>query len=178
MKKKVIFTIIAGVMLCTCSLLITYAYLIAQDKAENYFIVGENTIEVSEEFKPPEKLKPNVQFTKKPVIKNTGNLPCFIRARADFSDSRAKEFCEDLDIDTANWEYNSSDGYYYYKSVVKPGNETTPLFTTIKIKNTATADDMIDFDVLVYAESVQHDSHGGNCPLDEYKTVWKKYLNK
>ena len=176
MKKKILFTLTACVLLCTCSMLLTYAYLIAQDEAENYFIVGENTIEVSEEFDPPEKLEPGVEFAKKPVIENTGNLPCFIRARADFSDSAAKVFCEDLNIDTENWEYDSSDGYYYYKSAVKPGGKTTALFTTVKVKEDATQDAMIDFDILVYAESVQHDSHGGDCPAGEYKTAWEKYL--
>lgn len=178
-KNKVIITLVSAILCCGISFGITYAYLISNDNALNSFTVGENTVEVSEEYSSPEKLQPGVQFVKKPSVKNTGNLPCFVRARADFSDSRAEEFCEELDINTENWEYDDSDGYYYYKGILEVDKTTEPLFTTVKLKTEKddgtpyTNDDMQDFDILVYTESVEQGTHSAN----EYKTIWSDYKN-
>lgn len=179
-KSKIIIVLILCVALCAVSFTVTYSYLISQDSAVNTFIVGENTVEITEEYEPPKKLSPGIEFKKAPSVKNTGNLPCFVRVRADFSDNRAEEFCEPLDIDTQNWEYDESSGYYLYKNVLNVGETTPPLFTTVKLKTeksdgTAyTENDMIDFDILVYAESVQQ----GECTPDEYSSVWLKYLGQ
>lgn len=179
MSKKKLFLIIAVCLLAaSTSFGVTYAYLIANDSVQNEFTVGENKIEVEEEYEPPQKLKPGIVIPKKPRVKNTGNLSCFVRVRADFSDSAAKDFCEELDIDKANWEYDSADGYYYYKKLLKPGESTTNLFTKLEIKtqkangDALTDADMIDFDVLVFAESCQHEDHDGACADNEYKTIW------
>lgn len=186
MKRKLIATALACVLVCASCFGITYAYLIAKDNAANTFTVGETEIEVSEEYTPPEKLTPGISFTKKPRITNTGNLPCYVRMRADFSSSIAKEFCEPLDIDTENWEYNSEDGYYYYKYLLNPGEETFPLFTTVTIKTFKddektelyTEADMTDFDILIYGEAAQHKNHEGACEANEYQTVWTDYFNE
>lgn len=181
MKRKLIAAALACVLVCASCFGITYAYLIAEDNAANAFTIGETEIEISEEYTPPEKLAPGISFTKKPWITNTGNLPCYVRMRADFSSSIAEEFCEPLDIDTQNWEYNSADGYYYYKKLLNQGEATSPLFTTVTIKDTKsdgtayTEADMIDFDILIYGEAVQHTDHEGECASDEFKTVWNNY---
>lgn len=178
-KKKIFLTVIACLLVVSASFGMTYAYLIANDSVSNEFTIGENKIEIEEEYDPTEKLTPGIEINKKPSVKNTGNLYCYVRMRADFSDSAAKDFCEELVMDTANWEYNSSDGYYYYKKLLAPGDSTTNLFEKIVIK-TQKADgtdltdaDMIDFDVLVFAESCQHEDHDGECASGEYKTIWK-----
>lgn len=176
-KKKIFFMVIACFLVLGMSFGVTYAYLIAKDKAVNQFAMGENTIEIFEDYEPPEKIAPNVQFKKSPYVKNTGNLPCFVRMRADFSNNKAEKFCEPLNIDTVNWEYNSSDGYYYYKKLLNPDSSTSPLFTRVKIKSDSNENDMVDFDILIYAESCQHSDHNGNCSNDEYKTVWNKEGN-
>ena len=64
-KKIIGITTITALLLFSVFLGATFAYLISQDKANNYFIVGENTVEISEDFVPPPKLEPDVQFTKK-----------------------------------------------------------------------------------------------------------------
>lgn len=177
-KKKILLIVAACLLAASASFGVTYAYLIANDSVQNEFTVGENKIEVEEEYDPPKKLEPGIVIPKKPRVKNTGNLPCFVRMRADFSDSAAKEFCEELDIDTVNWEYEA-DGYYYYKKLLPPGESTTELFKQLKIKtvkengDALTEADLIDFDVLVFAESCQHEDHVGECTADEYKTIWQ-----
>lgn len=181
MKKKIIIAALVCILVCASSFGVTYAYLIANDSAKNVFIVGETEIDIVEEYTPPEKLTPGITFTKKPFITNTGNLPCYVRMRADFSSSTAKEFCEPLDIDIQNWEYNPTDGYYYYKKLIKPGETTTPLFTSVTLKEDKpgggkyTDADMVNFDILIYGEASQHIDHGGSCDANEYKNVWQVY---
>lgn len=177
-KKKIVLIVIACFLVLTASYGITYAYLISKDAAVNDFTVGENNIEVHENFEPPEKMEPKISFKKEPYVENTGNIPCFVRMRADFSDSKAEDFCE-LDFNTEDWTTKNSDGYYYYKKLLGPGKETEALFKNVTIKENKkdgskyTESDMIDFDILIYAESCQHTDHDGSCFDDEYETVWK-----
>lgn len=174
-KKRIIIAALSCLLVLTASFGITYAYLIATDSKENQFTVGENTIEVVEEYVPPQKLEPGLIIEKAPKVENTGNLPCFVRMRADFSDSNAKEFCKPLVIGS-DWEYDESDGYYYYTKVLQPGKSTQSLFETVEIKTHKDSDnteytlqDMIDFDILIYAESCEQGEHNEN----DYKTVWQ-----
>lgn len=169
--KRNIIIVMVFALLISISFSFTYAYL--KDRADevNAFVVGENKIEVKEEYIPPLEMKPGIGFKKKPYITNTGNLPCFVRMRADFSDSEAEEFCEPLDIDTGNWEYDSADGYYYYKKPLLPGEETPPLFTLVKIRDSATLQQMKEFDILIYGESISQ----GVYEADAYKTAWNEF---
>lgn len=168
-KKRILLIVVACFIMLGASFGITYAYLISDDTEINAFTAGETVIEVEEDYTPPEKLEPGTAINKKPWVENTGNLPCFVRMRADFSDSRAEAFCESLDINTGYWEYNSSDGYYYYKKLLMPGEKTEYLFTQIVIKKDSDLQDMIDFDVLVYAEARQQ----GEYSADDYMKAWQ-----
>lgn len=171
-SKQTALSVIVIICVTIASFGTTLAWLISNDYADNQLTVGETRIELIEDYDPPAKLSPGTSFTKKPYVENTGNLPCYVRMRADFSDNRAEEFCDPLNIDTSNWVYDPSDGYYYYKSLLQPGESTTNLFTTVRIKTTCSQADLIDFDILIYAEAVQHTDHAGSCPTTEYKTVW------
>ena len=180
-KKRIV--VILSIALCMTFLVlsfgITLAYLNYKVNLTNTFTIGENAIQIIEEFEPPEKLGPDMSFKKSPTVKNTGNLPCFVRMRADFSDSKMKDLCEDLDIDTTCWIYNDTDGYYYYNQLILPDETTKPLFNKVVImKNKKSGEeiteaDMRDFDVLIYAESKQHQDHSGDHNSDEYTTVWQ-----
>lgn len=176
-KKKILILIPVYLLLFAASFGIAYAYLIGKETKVNEFTVGENTVEVTEDFEPPEELKPGAVIKKDVRITNTGNLPCFVRLRADFSDSKAKEFCE-YTIN-ASWT-DGQDGWYYYNKLVYPGETTEPFFDgEIAVKtqkedgNAYTLADMIEFDILIYVESCQHSDHTGACAEDEYQTVWK-----
>lgn len=178
MKKKIFIVTLACVLACVSSFGATYAYLIARDEALNKFTIGETEVEITEEYTPPPKLEPGIEFTKKPMVTNTGNLPCYVRMRADFSTSVAETFCEPLDIDTVNWQYNNTDGYYYYTKLLYPGEKTESLFTTVTLKETKddgtayTEADLVEFEILVYAEATQHTDHNGDCAADEYLAIW------
>ena len=97
MKKKIAFFISLGVLVCLTSFGTSYAYLTVYNESVNEFKVGATLVEVQEEFESPKELKPNMSFKKKPSVYNSGNLSCYVRIRADFSTSKAQEFCT-LDI--------------------------------------------------------------------------------
>ena len=131
----------------------TYAFLTAGGSRTNTVGIGTNTITVTEDFTPPDTINPGTQITKRPRVNNTGNTAVWVRARILFSDSEAQDFCENLDIDTTNWIYNATDGYYYYKNKLAVGASTTNMFTKVVIKSSANADDLKSFNVIVLAES-------------------------
>lgn len=179
-KKKLILAIAACVLVCALSFGVTYSYLIAKAEATGKLYVGENQIKLTEDFEPPAELAPGISFKKAPTVENSGNIPCFVRARADFSTSLASDLCEPLDIDTENWQFNEEDGYYYYKNILEPNEKTSPLFTTVSLKSEIdgvklTTDDMLDFDIYIYTESIQHTDHDGECEANEFITAWSNY---
>lgn len=176
-KRYAAVAVLLGMLVVMFSFGTTYAVLIASDKATNEFTIGETIIEIKEDFTPPPKLEPGTEFVKKPWVVNTGNLPGYVRMRADFSDSRARDFCEDLEI-SADWYYNTIDGYYYYKNLLEPGKSTSALFEKVEVKTESagqplTDADMVEFDILIYAECVQHIDHSGDHAANEYLTAWQ-----
>lgn len=166
---------------------VTYSYLIANDAKLNEFSVGENDIEIIEEFEAPEELKPGITFPKEPSVRNTGDLPCLVRMRVDFSDSNAEDFCV-LKYDgnygvnrTGGWtdKYKYVDGYYYYTKILQPGESTPPLFDEVYIKDEKDQEgnpkyEMIDFDIMIYVESKEwRDTYAYDDDIDDVDIVDK-----
>ena len=148
---------------------VTSAWMFRSARLGNTFIVGEDKAVLYQDFQPPQSLQPGDRFTMGPWVKNEGNLPDFVRMCAEFSTLEAKDACDPLAIDTANWELKA-DGFYYYKHLLMPGDSTTKLFQEISVKASAAA--IADFDFLLYAESVQHMDHAGAHPANEWETAW------
>ena len=152
-KKTIIITVLAAALICALSFTATFAYLIDRDAAINQFYFCDNTIEIDEEFDPPAKLEPNVFFKKKPWVKNNGNLPVFVRVKVEFSNSAAEDFCYPLEI-MGDWDL--IDGYYYYKKILEPDKRTdTPVFEKVHIRPDVSPASLVEFDIIIYAESVQ-----------------------
>lgn len=182
----------------------TWAYFIHMQSLQNAFSVGTNTITVTEEFEPPKEMETGENvFKKKVQIENTGTVPCFVRAFVDFSDSGitnisqispdgtnyypASEYTKHL---PEGWVYipeeeNSGSsnsllgGYYYYTEIVDPGRKTVPLFEKVKT-HFDTVDQIVDYDMIVYSESVQVlDMEGsGFDGSDAYQNAWTEFLER
>ena len=163
-NKKRIIVVIACIIALATIVGTTYAYLSGKDNANNPISVGENTIEVDEEFELPKELVPGISYTKSPKVTNTGNMDCYVRMCVYYSDESVSRYTT-INFDTTNWTYNPDDGYYYYHHIVHPGESSTPLFTEVTILSQidngdgtftdVTQDDLIDYDIIIYAESVQ-----------------------
>lgn len=147
------------------------AYFTDAQKAENVLTVGENTIEIVEEFDPPEELIPGVSFTKDVNVKNIGTAKCYVRIKALFSNSHMEQLCL-VDWNETDWIYNPTDGYWYYPKELSQNTSTPSLFTTVKIKDDTPEDQIIDFDIIVYAESVE--AHQGKG-FSTYTEAWTHY---
>lgn len=144
------------------------AYLSDVDEAVNEFTMGGNRIELIEQFIPPEKLVPGVEFQKDVAVKNVGPNACFVRIKAVFTDSDMEEYCE-VNFNTRNYDHNAEDGYYYYKKILRTDETAPSLFTTVKLSDEIPADEIRDFDILVYTESYQA------AGFEDYEDAWVHY---
>lgn len=128
------------------------AYFTDFGKADNHLTFGYNEIEIDEYFPDPGYPQAGETIVKEVSIKNTGANDCYVRIFADFNNSQMKEYCT-IDWNTADFTYNS-DGYWYYNNVLKSGKTTPDLMTKIVIAD-AIPGGFENFDLIVYAESVQ-----------------------
>lgn len=166
MKKRIIYAIL--VIVCLFGIGATAAYLSDADQADNRLMIGGNNTKIVEEFDPPEKLKPGISFKKDVKVVNLGPSDCYVRIKAVFTDGGMEKYCT-LDYNDQDFVYDKEDGYYYYKSVLKEGEKTPSLFTTVKITEDAPENSMKDFDILVYTESYQ--SKG----FSDYQAAWEHF---
>ena len=178
MKKRII---IIGILLCLLSCAVSFgvtsSYLITHSQVSNILTVGEVRVSIQENFDPPSRLFPGISFRKEPFAQNDGNLPCFVRMRADYSTVNASDLCTLTGVDQTNW-VKGTDGYYYYKYLLAPGEKTiTAPFSGVEISSDCTENDLENFDIAVYAEAIQHSDHDGAHPDDEYLTEWQLYHN-
>ena len=157
----------------------TRAYLSDYAAADNPVTIGYNETRISEEFpdSPPVSVKENPVITKKVRIASPdpsgANVDCYVRAYVLYSNSDIGKAVTLGGMDTTSWT-KGSDGYYYYKPVLKAGAQTTPLFSSVAIDSSRLdADDLAhveDFRISVYEESVQANGSSG------YQEAWKSFL--
>ena len=81
-----------------------------------------------------------------------------------------------------NWAFvpDSDDsplaGYYYYTKLVPVGQSTDPLFTYVNTYN-ETNDDIQQYDIIVYSESIQKSNIDGK-EYDGYVDAWTDFLRR
>lgn len=174
-NKTTLFLFCAFVLVCM-GVAGIYAYLSDGDKASNTFTIGGNRVGITEEFEPPEKLEPGVEFKKDVSVTNVGPSDCYVRVKAVFTDSDMEKYCtvdfnssSDANDRSADYWYNSEDGYYYYKEILESGDRSPSLFTKVSISEDIPANEIKEFDILVYVESYQ------SAGFDNYRDAWAHY---
>ena len=149
--------LLALVLILVCTVGGTVAYLVTHtDPVVNTFTPGEVSCQVEEEFKDKDTVKT------KAVVKNTGNVPAYIRVAvvANTIDKQGNiTGMETLEgwLNTAKW--TEVDGFYYYKDVVQPGEETANLLTAAGI-------DLTGIQVTILASAIQ------SMPDEAVKDAW------
>ena len=151
-RNKMFILVLACSILTGSTVGVTYSYLTANDNKANMISVTDAEIHIEENFTPPVDPEPGDIITKSPKVVNDSDVPVKVRMSAKFSDSGAEEQCEPLLIDS-NWIQKGD--YYYYNKELAPGESTIALFNYIKIKESVNKEDLIPFDILVYAEAIQ-----------------------
>jgi len=193
-KKRSVFSILAAVLLTA---LVgtggTYAYFTYADYNANKLNVGYNEISILEDFEAPEELKQGENVYKKEIkIKNTGNVDTYVRVFLDFSTGTSRDasffssdgttFTKVDEYTVKNWDYvdeiedASLSGYYYYLLPLAPGEETTVLLDSVKTVF-ANAADVEEYEIIVYAESIQTHDYDGN-EINDAKAAWKKFMEE
>lgn len=170
-KKKKRMLSIAG--MCCCGFLAavtvvsgTSAYLTDHEEIVNVINMGHNEIIPPEVFPPiPTPVPPSGSIVKKVQAKNTGDVPCYVRAYVICSEP-IKAI---TGLDTTNW-VKGNDGYYYYKKVVPVGGTTTYLFTGLTVADGYEEEQL---EVTVYEESVQ--TSDGTNEYSNYQEAWKRF---
>ena len=123
----------------------TIAYFTAEGRARNVITTGSVEIELkewadknkTEPFKNLEGVMPNTTVTKIAEIKNIGKSDAWIRVKIQKSIELKYEGNPDTDLVELNLNDTDwiTDGeYYYYKNALKPGETTTPIFTSVTFK--------------------------------------------
>ena len=119
MKKEKRMLSIAG--MCCCGFLAvataisgSSAYQTDHDEVVNIIRTGNNTIIPDEGFSDTDTGSIQRISSKKVRAKNTGDVPCYVRAYITCSEP-VKEF---TGLDTTNW-VKGNDGYYYYKKLFR-----------------------------------------------------------
>ncbi len=167
-KQKIKYFVIIAITMTT--FLTVIAYLTDVEVANNSFTNAIEKVEIVEEFDPPEKLVPGISFTKKPSVKNTGTIPCYVRVFSEVNDSTIVDYIN-IDYDMTNWT-KKDDGYYYYNKVLNPNEETGPLFTTVNIDSNIEEDKLKDFNIIVFTDTIQ--SEGYSNMEDAFKLTRKR----
>lgn len=132
-------TLSIGIILCTIVAVLNIGFTFAAWTTEKmtYNKVTANSVqgEIKEIYDQGQTIVPNVDIEKNVWVKNIGSADAFVRAsiKYQFDDGTPLEE-EDISftLNSADW-YDGEDGYYYYRRVLHPGEESTPLFESFKI---------------------------------------------
>ena len=135
-------------LLCLMMVGVTAGFLISTDSVINRLSIGHNTAGIVESYAPPSSFAKGDEITKEVKVKNEGSVPCYVRVFAEVSDPEERDAI-DIDYNTSSWVKNS-DSYYYYSRILKAGEESEPLFTTLTAKSDADG-----FKIICYSETVQ-----------------------
>lgn len=207
MKKRAnLLIVVAALFFAAAVPLTVYAYLQKTEEKENQFTIGEDRVDVTENFTEPTYASMQDTFTKEVKVQNTGTSDQFVRLYLDFSDSRVREqakigytkndtkaeksWTEFLEYLPDNWTYipendavdgNLLGGYFYYTKVLEPNAETNALIEEVKTNfgSDSNTDNITDFNIIVYSESVQTvelNESGTVYADDQWKDAWKSFL--
>ena len=136
--KRPVFLLLTTGLLCATG---TAAYFSDFEKKINSAAVGYVTTEIEEDFPDPTPtpMENGPSYRKEIRIGNfSGSVKgfqadCYVRMSLSYSNDDIGRGVKLTGQDTANWVYNSQDGYYYYRKKISEGEKTTPLCTGFQI---------------------------------------------
>lgn len=135
----------------------TSSFFLDGDTKTNEFHPGDNNSTVTETFTPPTDIKPGGTYTKTVQVANGSSVTAYARAFVEFSNSDMGDYAT-IDFNTTDWTTKQADGYYYYKTPLKNGESTKPLFTKVTLKSWIQDHpefNVKNFSVIVYEETTQ-----------------------
>ncbi len=154
--------LLALALILVCTVGGTVAYLVTHtDPVVNTFTPGKVSCQVEEEFNDDYTVKT------KAVVKNTGNVPAYIRVAVVANTIDAQGNITGMETLPAGWlnteDWTKSGDFYYYKGVVQPGDVTENL-----LKNGIP---LTGIQVTILASAIQ------SMPDDAVNEAWKMSYN-
>lgn len=148
-----------------CIMLITAAtaILVMIETKSNQFSTGKNTSSIEEKFDMYYGLYAGEDYEKEVRVKNTGDVPCYVRVFAEFEDPDVRQKIE-VDYNSVDWSEKQDDGYYYYKKPIASGESTEPLFTTLHV-----LEDSDRLHMICYSETIQSD--GAESAINAFSSL-------
>lgn len=177
LSKKTI--VLAAAIVCIAAMLAagTLAYFVAEETAYNVITTGTLDMILHEETDDgqpwPEggisNVMPGTDVTKKVYLENDGTVDFYVRIQVEKAITAAEGVEAELnfenitlDINTKMW--TEKDGYYYYKTAVKPGEKTEPLFTKVSFgPELGNEYQNCKVEITVKAEAVQSKNNGDSA---------------
>lgn len=148
-KTKILVLALAVCLVAVCAMG-TVAYFTDRSTATNVITTGGVDIELIETaekdgelfpFEDVSGVMPGDVVSKIVEVKNTGKNDAYVRVSVEKAITLAEGLegkvdlsLVKLNINTEKW--TEADGYYYYNEVLKPGETTAPLFTTVTFDGT------------------------------------------
>lgn len=121
--------------------------------ADNTLTPGFVDVSVYESPPPPYLIDESGTVDKQVSVKNTGEVPVWIRVK--LSGGGVDNFTFDPDPPDGKWSYED-DGFWYYTEKVAKNEFTVPLFDSITLKPGIGSNiDLRELDIAVYSEAVQ-----------------------
>lgn len=162
MKTKQPVALVALLLLLCCTVAGTLAYLVDKSgPVTNTFEPAYVTTAVDEKFDGTTKSEVK--------IKNTGNIPAYIRATivvnwvndaGEISGTPVKTTDYTISYNEADWKLIGD--YWYCKTTTASGASTEPLIISCAKTSTAAVPDGYDLQVTILADGIQADGVGSN----------------
>ena len=144
MKKTKILVAIFVVIIIVIPVLI-YATILGSTKSNNIITFGKLKMELIETSidkdgnevrvsnNENEYISLNSTVSRKVKVKNVGKHSMYIRLKLNMllNNNYAETLNNSVSYDINDQDYIFSDGWYYYKKILEPGEETTNLITKI-----------------------------------------------
>lgn len=148
--KHLNLSIAVVILLISCIFIpVMTAFMVSGSSVRNYFSIGFNESNIEETFGEYTQLQAGEDYEKIVAVKNSGNVPCYVRV---FAETENPETAEGININFNNkdWTARQGDGFYYYKNALNPDDVTQPLFTSVTAKT-----DISELNLICYSETVQ-----------------------
>ena len=206
-RMRIVLAAVVLVIAAAAAAMVVYAYIQSIVEQPNTFQIAEGSVEITETFTEPEVVSMDNTFEKVVTVRNTGTSDQYVRVFLHFSDSSVQEKSRIVYANSAEgtswsnflanppqgWVYvpetdSVLGGYFYYTQILTPGSTTPPLIQGIKTSfgNGTNTDQITDFDVIVYTESVQTveiasgTEYGPATEEDPtpWRTAWESFLDR
>ena len=180
MRKNIIFILLAALFIFS-SVQTTFAVNKVVTASEHVISMAGVKARLVEQYQQGTTVYPGSSVDKTVNVKNTGNSDVIVRVKVEkaWGETRGADgkviadakYATDnilIDYNTEYWRYDPTDGYFYYKGVLKPGQTTLePLLKQFTIdKTTGNEYAGLQADIVVKMECVQAVADG--------VSVWNK----